>query len=329
MGVKCVAKKISELTENTSPTEDSYIVTVNESGDNEKAKIGNLPQADSNTPSPTVTDETTYGISASVGTVAKYSRGDHTHGTPATPDLDTLSDVVITSPAKNQRLIYNGTSFVNVAEDTSFLFSIASFTATGYSSGTQLAGTAAAEWLAIGAVTFSATYNNGPATGAYVSSSGHSNLNLASFIGPTTNAEAYTYPSPGSTRTVTLNSTDGTSPGTSTKTATFHNYIYYGELAAASGISEAQIEALANSIISGDITQTWDTVTCGGGEYWWMAWPTRLGSSFTFYDNDTSIALDVQSAETVSVTNSAGLTENYYAVPSTFANLGALTIRTT
>jgi len=37
------------------------------------------------TPSATVADETTFGISPSAGVATAYSRGDHTHGSPTNP----------------------------------------------------------------------------------------------------------------------------------------------------------------------------------------------------------------------------------------------------
>src|SRR5574340_201480 len=42
------------------------------------------------TPSATVSDETTYGVSKTAGVASAYSRGDHTHGTPATPTKTTV-----------------------------------------------------------------------------------------------------------------------------------------------------------------------------------------------------------------------------------------------
>jgi hypothetical protein len=49
-------------------------------------------------PSGTVSSETTYGIVPAAGTSAKYSRGDHTHGSPPTPTVGaTLDSAVGTS----------------------------------------------------------------------------------------------------------------------------------------------------------------------------------------------------------------------------------------
>ncbi|MGW0581130.1 hypothetical protein ACWD25_35475 [Streptomyces sp. NPDC002920] len=43
------------------------------------------------TPSGTVTAATSYGLSSSAGAAAEYSRGDHTHGTPAAPTTGTTA----------------------------------------------------------------------------------------------------------------------------------------------------------------------------------------------------------------------------------------------
>ena len=47
------------------------------------SQLGNAPSGGGGTPSGTVVSETAYGQSATAGGAATYSRGDHTHGTPA------------------------------------------------------------------------------------------------------------------------------------------------------------------------------------------------------------------------------------------------------
>ena len=106
-----------------------------------------------------------------------------------------------------------------------------------------------------------------------------------------------------------------------------YNSVRHGKTTVVSGFSEGDILALANSQITNDHTQTWPSITMNAGEYWAMAWPTRLGIP-AFYDNSTGFMLDVTSPETVAVTNEIGATENYYILRSTYANLGTLTVRT-
>src|SRR3990167_338976 len=47
------------------------------------------------TPSGTVVTETAFGQGAASGTSTEYSRGDHTHGTPAAPGGSTPSGTVV------------------------------------------------------------------------------------------------------------------------------------------------------------------------------------------------------------------------------------------
>ncbi|GGN40493.1 hypothetical protein FHR83_007026 [Actinoplanes campanulatus] len=53
----------------------------------------------SGTPAGTVTAETSYGRSSTAGAASTYSRGDHTHGTPAAPTASQISDSTATGRA--------------------------------------------------------------------------------------------------------------------------------------------------------------------------------------------------------------------------------------
>lgn len=237
--------------------------------------------------------------------------------------LDDLDDVTITSPSTNQTIIYNGSQWVNAAQGTSFSFSVASFTQSGGGSTTQELGTGT--WLSSGAITFSASYNNGPATGGYVSHSGWSNLTMGGtgFVGPTASVASVSYPaSPGDTQAFTLNATNGTSSPTSTITFTFINYVFWGVSTVASGYTESDIEGLASSTLLNTRSQS-RTISASTGEYLIFSWPTRLGLG-TFTVNGFSGGF--QSPETVSVTNSLGYTENYYVFRSTNSNLGSVPV---
>jgi hypothetical protein len=237
--------------------------------------------------------------------------------------LDGLTDVTLTSPAKNQALLFNGTQWVNAAQGASFSFSIASFTSTAGATGTTVReGTG--NWKAIGAMSFSATYNNGPATGGYVSHSGWSNLNLASYTGPTVNAEAVPYPSVGSTSTFVLHATDGTDSPTSTISYSFYNDRFWGYTTSTSGYTSSDVTGLAGSELSNSKAKTFSSTT-GSGQYILWASPTRLGTvTFTV----GGFAGGFQAPETVSVTNSAGYTENFYVYRSTNPNLGTVSVVT-
>lgn len=228
-------------------------------------------------------------------------------------DLDT--------PDKNDVLMFNGTSWLPVPEGTTFTFSIATFTDDGGSAVVEI-GTG--DWKASGELTFSASYNNGPATDGYVSLSGWGDdLTLESdYEGPTDSVEAVSYPSVGSTRAFVLHATDGTDNDTDTNTYYFYNRRFWGVSSTASSYSEADVEGLANDELSNSRVKTF-TVTAGAGEYIIYAYPDRLGAAtFTVGGFEGGF----EDPETVSVTNTSGYTEDYYVYRSTNAGLGETTV---
>ncbi len=233
----------------------------------------------------------------------------------------TFPAVILSGVATNDVMKYNGTDWVVVDHNVSFTFSIASFTDNGGSSPVEI-GTG--EWKAIGALSFSATYSNGPATGGYVSHTGWSNLPLDSYVGPTVSTESVAYPSVGGSRVFTLNSTNGTTSTTNSNTYVFYNYRYWG-VDSNTSLNEAQIEALAGSELSNTNVKS-ITVTAGVGEYIYYSYPSRLGTStFTV----TGFEGGFESPDTVSVTNSKGFTEDYYVYRSTNSNLATVTVEVT
>lgn len=66
----------------------------------------------------TVVSETTYGQASAAGSAATYSKGDHTHGTPASPGMDDISDIAITSAEQGDLLYRNATQWVNLHHGT-------------------------------------------------------------------------------------------------------------------------------------------------------------------------------------------------------------------
>lgn len=123
----------------------------------------------------------------------------------------------------------------------------------------------------------------------------------------------------------------GNSTLTTSTTSNTINEIYYGVTSKTSSYTESDVEGLANSPITDDSTQTWSEVTAGAGEYLLFCFPKRWGekgTDYSFYDNGTGFEASFESAETVSVTNSQGWTEDFYVYRSENANLGAITIRT-
>ena len=258
-------------------------------------------------------------------------KGD-TGGGAAVGYLDDLLDVTVPAPVTNQVLKWNGTAWVAAVFDENFTFSTASFGDDQASP--QLVGTAASVWKAIGAINWTATYNNGtPDPTPHVAVSGYADSNLT---GPNytsgQNGVAYNYPAPDNTITFTLHATKGAVTDTSrTVTVTFNNYTRYGKTVETSGWDSADVMALAQSAISSSFTSVpgSGSVNAGAGEYLLYAHPSRYT---TLHDDGfryNGVTCPFELLATVSVTNNASgtpLTENYKVYRSTNANLGQATL---
>ena len=238
--------------------------------------------------------------------------------------LDDLTDVATTGAAEGYTLVFDGTEWIAVAPDApTLVFSIGSFTCSGGSS-TQAIGTGT--WKASGALSFSASYNNGPATNGYVTHTGWDSLTLSGvgFTGPTVSTESVPYPAVGGSQAFTLHAVKGSTTPTSTVTYNFYNYRYWGVISKSSGFSESDVEGLVSG--GSDLVNslaTSFTVTAGVGQYIVYAYPARLGEAkFKVGGFEGGF----RSPETVSVTNSLGYTENYYVYCSVQPTLGRTTV---
>lgn len=221
--------------------------------------------------------------------------------------------------------MWNGSEWVYVPAGTTFSFSIASFS--DGESATQLVGSG--EWRAIGALSFTASYTNGPATAAYIAKSGWSNLTLLTPFTSGTSEEAVDYPTAGNSVSFTLHASKSAESATSTQTVSFYNLFYWGGSTTASSYSEADVEGLDESLLSNDPTQTWAAITLDVSEYFIFAMPSRLTTPL-FYDNDTGFEFAMEAPETVSITNSSGYTEDYKVFRSeNILGPGTITLRTT
>lgn len=229
------------------------------------------------------------------------------------------SKVDTTTAIINYAYLFDGTNAVWAPQGTSYVFSVASFS-DGLSS-IQLIGSGV--WKAAGGISFTASYNNGPPTSSTVTFSGWGTpLSMSSPFTSTTSVAAVNYPSVAGSVVFNLNSKKGTESGSSSITHTFYNYRYWGVSSVASGYTEANIEALAGSDIANSVSNTF-TVSAGASQYIIYSYPTRLGTAtFTVGGFEGGF----QPPETVSITNSAGFTENYYAYRSTNLNLGNTTV---
>jgi len=259
-------------------------------------------------------------------------------------------DIDPTGIARDQVLKFNGTNFVPAAYDATFVFTIADFDMND-STSTQLIGSGS--WKAVGALQFTASYNNGPPDGfegssagapkirGYVNSSISSSYDmfpLSSSFTMGTNPMVITYPlTTGHDIRFRLFASAGSDTDTdyTDQRIYFRNQFVYGDLSKNNGFNQADIRTLAaaNTVTTNDTTRTL-TVSVGGSNYLCFAHRTgdtnvaqvRCGSG----NNILTVAMDRSDAtaltplkETVSYLNTAGFTENFYVYASKIANVDA------
>ena len=113
--------------------------------------------------------------------------------------------------------------------------------------------------------------------------------------------------------------TNWTISGTNTNEAGFSRVftvrwywrVYWGSSSDTSA-TESMIEGLQNSALRSTEVATY---TCDENNYKWMCWPTKFGEASSFYYAGFPVAME--DPETVSVTNSFGITTDYYAYRTT------------
>lgn len=225
------------------------------------------------------------------------------------------------SPTKNDVLKWDGAVWRAAPYNASFTFSISSFTT---NIGANIIEIGTGVWKAIGAISFSAAYNNGPATGGYVAHSGWSNLTLTNtFQGPTTNTQAENYPGlAGSSHAFTLYATDGSTPVNTGLTYYFYTKEFWG-VSSSSSLDEAGVEGLASNGMTNTRARTF-AVTANTGEFIYYCYPTRLGAA-TFTVGGFEGGFDLLTS-TLSITNAGSYTEDYRVYRSTNSGLGTTTV---
>jgi len=229
----------------------------------------------------------------------------------------------------NGRLFWMGTNKIWFSEYDNYIdltFSIASFS-DNISLTTVLIGSGT--WKATGAITFSCAYNNGPPTSAIVTEiSANPDLQVASNTGSSfTNTVAVPYPSSrGGTVRFKLTADNETS---TESLITFQNNIKHGRTTKASGYTSSDIVGLSGTDLSSDHTRSEAITGTTTNTYIIFAHPssyTTLHSSRGFYYN--SYLSGFEAPTTVSVTNSAGFTEDYKVYRSTIAGMANATLQT-
>ena len=234
-------------------------------------------------------------------------------------DIPTEAGAALPAGNVNDELMFNGTDWVAVPEGTTFSFSIASFS-DGQSSPQEIG---VGVWKAIGAISFTASYTNGPADDAHVVHSGWADLVIPTpFTGPTVSLSAQNYPAAPGSLTFTLHAAKGTETATATETVSFYNNIFWGVSTKADTYLEADVEGLASSTISNTKGRT-ITVSPSALNYIIYALPKRLGTVVFWVGGFEG---GFQAPETVSVTNPSGFTEDYYVYRSDNAGLGSTSV---
>ena len=252
--------------------------------------------------------------------------------------IDSLTDVDTSTdpPTLNEVLKWNGTNWVPAVYDYSFTFSIASFS-DGISDTDQLIGSGT--WQGIGAISFTATYNNAPGgMTAQVAMSGAANswsgaLAMTPVTGPETNTEIVQYPTTaGNSVTFTLTqSADGTSAQDSVQ---FNNTMRYGNSSLGQGSqTEASLEALtevagpseSRSQTINNISTTASRLVFGYADRLSDVQQVRRDSGFgavtaSFNSTRTTVTPTIQSGVT-NVTNSAGFSETFACITATDTGL--------
>lgn len=245
--------------------------------------------------------------------------------------LDDLSNVQITGgPFENQTLIWNGSNFVNAASGTVFTFNTTTFD-DGQSS-PQLIG--AGTWKSAGGITFTATYANGPPTGATITMAGGSSnwspLAMDYPYASKVSTGAAMYPaSLGGTITFTLTALKGGVVGAlRTATVTFYNKIYYGVSTKTSSFVSGDLIALTNQPITNSYTgNISNTINSTAGNYVIFTHPTAytaLHPSGLLFNGVTCLF----SSYSINVTNISGFNQNYYVYCSHKSGLGSSTLTT-
>jgi hypothetical protein len=244
---------------------------------------------------------------------ADYADISHTHGIDDLTDVDTTGEE---APVKDEVLKWNGSQWVPALYNATFEFSVTDFQ--DGQAVTQLIGSGV--WKAIGAITFTASYENGPPVsciisiaGDFAGGSGWTDDEFDMSSSPTSKAttQPTNYPDDRGDAITFSILADGET--FANQVVTFQNEIHWGSSPKNSGWSSAEILALNGSVIDSDHTRSGMSVTgLDAADYVVFACPSAYSNLTTVnftYDGIVIPMTLVTSA--LSVTNSAGYVETY------------------
>jgi len=259
--------------------------------------------------------------------------------------LDNSTDVAVVGAERDDVLKFDGSSWVPAAYDYSFVFDFDTFN--DDATDTQLLGSG--EWEAIGGITFTATYSNGPPTSCWITASGDfndsgtgwTNDELEMDDGVKTSEatdEATNYPDDSGDAVTFSALADGLTPDAGSYVVTFYNYFIYDNSATGSGWTDGGLDAVATDgtqVITSDHTRT-VTQALGASDH--LVFAHRKGGTTvtqvrcgtgsdaltTAMDSSDSTAV-TPLKETVSHSNAAtnAKTEDFYVYTSAEQNIDA------
>lgn len=97
---------------------------------------------------------------------------------------------------------------------------------------------------------------------------------------------------------------------------------YYGTSANES-LTDTEVQALVSTSLDSNFT---GNKTVGGGGYKYFAYPTAFGQKTTFQDVINGFAVAMQPPSVISITNSFGISQDYYVHRTTNPIVGSLTV---
>ena len=255
--------------------------------------------------------------------------------------IDDLTDATTAGWAVNKVLKFNGAGILVVADYNEDLsFSITSFVIDGETDPVLLG---SGQWLAIAAMNFDMTYDNGPPSAASIGIAGDfddstsgwtaDTLTVAGSMLTQDTTEVTNYPDDSGDNVVFTLTADGETDNT--PDVTFYNYFIYNEDNINNGFVDADLDNIAGGtqVITSDHTRTF-TQAIGAANY--MTFAHRLaGTTVTQVKCGTGSDLITAAfdrtdpcavtplKETVAHSNAAGnsKTENFYVYASLLQNL--------
>ena len=99
--------------------------------------------------------------------------------------------------------------------------------------------------------------------------------------------------------------------------------IHYGS-SALTTIDESNVKSLQSSLLYTRENYTYNTPK---DDYKWICYPTVFGLASKFTDTATGFGVAMEDPQTVSVTNSFGIAQDYYCYRSTNSLAGAVSIK--